>query len=102
MCRGWRDKPSRLSQFNINPDGGNRLKLMLDKDEYDSASEMVLSAIQSSVNGIYECSGAEELTKYYYAALGFHPKSTLIVAAKDGHLKDFPGYTQERISKLSR
>ena len=61
---------------------------------------MVLSAIQLSVNLIYECSGAEELTKYYHAALRSHPKNTLIAAAKTGYLKGFQGFTQERISKF--
>ncbi len=63
---------------------------------------MVLSAIQWSANAIYECSGAEELTKYYHTALGSHPKSTLIAAAKAGYLKGFPGFTQERIRKFIR
>ena len=49
---------------------------------------------------IYECSGAEELTKFYHAALDSHPKSTLIGAAKAGYLKGFPEFTQERISKF--
>ena len=82
LYRGWRDKPSRLWQFNINPDDGNRLTPLLDKSEYGPASGMVLSAIQWSVNLICECSGAEELTKYYHAALGSHHKSTLIAAAQ--------------------
>ena len=61
---------------------------------------MVLLAIQWSVNAIYECSRVEKLTKFYHAALGLHPKSTLIAAAKVRHLKGFPGLTQERISKF--
>ena len=69
LHRGWRDKPSRCWQFNINPDDGNRLTPLLDESEYDPASGMVLSAMQSSINSIYECSWAEELTKYYHAAL---------------------------------
>ena len=90
LYRGWRDKPSRLWCFNINPGGGNRLTPMLDKDEYDPASGMVLSAIKWNGNAIYECSGAEKLTKYYHAVLGSHPKSTMIAAAKAGYLKGFP------------
>ena len=50
LCRGWRDKCSRLWRFNINPDDGNRLTLMLNKDDYDPALGMVLLAIQWSVN----------------------------------------------------
>ena len=100
LYRGWRDRPSRLWRFNINPDHSNRLTPLLDEDEYDPASGMVLSAVQWSINAIYECSGAEELTKYYHASLGSHPKSTLIAAAKAGYLKGFPGFTQERISKF--
>ena len=46
LYRGWRDRPSRLWQFNINLDDGNRLTPALDENEYDPASEMVLSAIQ--------------------------------------------------------
>ena len=68
---------------------------MMDKDKYDPASGMVLSAINWNINAIYECSGAEELTKYYHAALGSHPKSSLITEAKAGYLKGFPGLTQE-------
>ena len=100
LYRGWRDKPSRCWRFNINPDDGNRLTPLLDESEHDPASGMVLSEILWSINLIYECSGAEELTKYYHAALGSHPKSTLIAAAKAGYLKGFPGFTQERISKF--
>ena len=60
---------------------------------------MFTTAIQWSVNAIYKCSGAKELTKFYHATLGSHPKSSLIAAAKAGYLKGFLGFTQERIHK---
>ena len=100
LYRGWRDKPLRCWQFNVNPGDGNRLTPLLDKSEHDPASGMVLPAIQWSVNSIYKCSGAKDLTKYYHTALESHPKSTLVAAVKAGYLKSFPGFTQERISKF--
>ena len=42
----------------------------------------------------------KELTKYYHAALGSHPKSTLIATAKARYLKSFPVFAQERIVKF--
>ena len=48
---------------------------------------MVLPAIQLAINVIYECSEAEEFTKFYHTALWSHPQSTLIAAAKVGYLK---------------
>ena len=71
-----------------------------EKELYNPASGMVLSTIEWSVNSIYECNNKEQLTKYYQASLGSHPKSTLIAAAKTGYLQGCPGFTVSAVSKV--
>ena len=63
LYKGWRDQPSRLWRFNITPDEGNRITPLLDEEECDVASGMVLSAISWSINSIYECENKEQLIK---------------------------------------
>ena len=53
-----------------------------------------------SANNIYECQNKQQLIKYYHAALGSHPKRTLVAAAKKGYLKGLPGLTTEAINKF--
>ena len=40
----------------------------------------------------------KQLTKYYHASLGSHPKRTLVAAIKRGYLKGFKGLTAERVN----
>ena len=52
------------------------------------------------VSSVYECNNKEQLTKYYHASFGSHPKSTLIAAAKKGFLRGCPGFDAAAISKF--
>ena len=61
---------------------------------------MVLSAIQWSVNSIYECQNKEQLIKYYHVSLSSHVKSTLQAAARAGYLQGCPGLNLDGINKF--
>ena len=115
LYRGWRDKASRLWRMLITSKGGNRITP--DPDPTDtspdglSASKGGTTDIPSLANGVvsnnefqvaavYECNNKEQLTKYYHASLGSHPKSTLITAAKRGFLRGCPSFTADAISKF--
>ena len=116
LYRGWRDRPSRLWKFNIDPNDCNRLMPMPDNEildtkagtimatmQYDVKAGMVLSAVHDSmaqsINALYECTNKEELIKYLHASLCSHPKTTLIAAARTGYLHGFPALTAEAIGK---
>ena len=81
--RGWRDKRTRLWRVPLTSKGGERLTPHTDPEEYDSSSGMVF---QAEVNSIYECENKEQLTKYYHASLGSHPKAILIEAENSNYL----------------
>ena len=66
---------------------------------HDSFANSMVTDIEYHVASIYECNNKEQLTKYYHASLGSHPKSTLIAAANKGYLRGCPGFTAKAISK---
>ena len=68
-------------------------------DEQALANRIVTD-IDYQVSSIYECDNKEQLTKYYHASFGSHPKTTLIAAAKKGFLRGCPGFTAAAISKF--
>ena len=103
IYRGWRDRPSRLWKFDIDPNDGKSILPLPDNDvlnskegmilstmQYDVKAGMVLSAVHEGVhmtiNAMYECENKRELIQYLHAALCSHPKSTLMAAAKAGYL----------------
>ena len=55
---------------------------------------------QAEANSIYECENKEQLTKYYHASLGSHPKATLIEAANSNYLRGCPGLDATAIRKF--
>ena len=46
LYRGWGDRPSRLWEFNIDPNDGNRLIHLPENDELDTKEGMVMSTMQ--------------------------------------------------------
>ena len=99
LYRGWRDIPTRLWRMHLNPDSGNRLTPLVDEEDIDSSSGMIMAAIQWSINSIYECENKEQLIKYYHSSLCSHPKATLMAAARTGYLQGCKGLTAEAIGK---
>ena len=95
LYRGWRDRPSRLWKFTIDPNDGKTLIPLPDNQELDTREGMVMSTMQfdtragmvlsivhesmtRSFNAIYECENKRELIQYLHAGLCSHPKTTLI------------------------
>ena len=66
--------------------------MILSTMQFDEASggvaplALVHESINATINALYECENKRELIKYYHAALGSHPKTTLMAAAKAGYL----------------
>ena len=85
IYKGWREPNSKLFKMSLVDDGTERVVPETDPLEYDGSSGLVLSAIQWSVNSIYECQNREHLIKYYHVSLGSHVKSTLQTAARAGY-----------------
>jgi hypothetical protein len=94
--RGWRDKQSRLWRVPLISEGGGPVTPHTPPEEYDPSSGMVFHA---EINSIYECENKEQLTKYYHASLGSHPKATLIEAANANYLRGCPGLDATAIRK---
>lgn len=59
----------------------------------------VEAKVNFSINSIYECKNTEQLTKYFNAGLGSHPKTMLVAAEIEGFIRGFLGLTAKRISK---
>ena len=99
IYKGWRDQKTRLFQMSLVDD--NTPNIVPDSDDVDfkRTDGMIMSAIQWSVNSIYECQNKEQLVKYFHASFGSHVKSTLSSAARAGYLQGCPGFTQESINK---
>ena len=95
--RGWRDKATRLWRVPLTSEGGDRITPPTAPSEYDPSSGIVFHA---KINSIYECENKEQLTKYYHASLGSHPKSTLIEAANSNYLRGCPGLDTTAIRKF--
>ena len=95
--RGWRDKATRLWRVPLTSEGGDRITPPTAPSEYDPSSGIVFHA---KINSIYECENKEQLTKYYHASLGSHPKSTLIEAANSNYLRGCPGLDATAIRKF--
>ena len=99
LYRGWRDIPTNLWRMPLNPDGGNRITPLEDKEDLANTNGMAMAMIQWSINSIYECENKEQLIKYYHSSLCSHPKSTLMAAARAGYLQGCKGLTAEAIGK---
>ena len=69
--RGWRDRTTRLWRVPLTSEGANRVTPETPPSEYDPTNGMVFNM---EVNSIYEYQNKEQLTQYYHAALGSHPK----------------------------
>ena len=69
-------------------------------EEQNALANGTVANINYQVASIYECDNKEQLTKYYHASLGSHPKTTLIAAAKSGFLRGCPGFNAKAISKF--
>ena len=80
LYRGWRDRPTRLWKFNIDPNDGNRLMslpknnmlnpkegLILSTMQYDAKAVLVLAALHenmtTSLNTLYACENKGEVIK---------------------------------------
>lgn len=85
--------------MSLVDDGTERIVPETDPSEHDGSNGLVMSAIQWSVNSIYECQNREQLTKYYHSSLGSHVKSTLQSAARAGYLQGCPGFDLDAINK---
>ena len=99
IYKGWRGCGSRLFRMILENEGGNRLTLPPDPDEYDASSGTIYQTMNWSVNNIYECENKDQLIKYYHASLCSYPKRTLAAAAKAGYLKGFPGIDATTINR---
>ena len=86
IYKGWREQKSKLHQTSLVDDGTEHVVPETGSSEYDRSNGLVMSAIQWSVNSIYECQNREQLIKYYHASLGLHVKLTLQAAARAGRL----------------
>ena len=94
--RGWRDQKTRLWRISITSEGGERITPSTPKEEWDPTSGIVF---QATANAVHECTGKEQVARYFHASLGSHPKSTLVAAAKAGYLRGCPGFDAATISK---
>jgi len=99
IYKGWQEQTSNLFQMSLVDDGTQRVVPETDPSEHDGSNGLVMSAIQWSVNSIYECQNREQLIKYYHASLGSHVKSTLQAAARAGYLQGCPGLDLDGINK---
>ena len=99
IYRGWREQGSNLFQMSLTDDGTDHIVPDTDPSEYDGSNGLIMSAVQWSVNSIYECNSKEQLVKYYHASLGSHIKSTFQFAAKAGYLQGCPGLNLDGINK---
>ena len=99
IYKGWRDDKTNLFQMSLLDDGTERIIPETDPSEYDGSNGLIMSAIQWSVNSIYECQNREQLTKYFHSSLGSHVKSTLQSAARAGYLQGCPGFDLDAINK---
>jgi hypothetical protein len=95
--RGWRDKTTRLWRVPLCSEGGERITPHTSPEEYDPTSGIVF---QAEINSIYECENKEQITKYFHASLGSHPKATLIEAANSNYLRGCPGLDATAIRKF--
>ena len=100
IYQGWRDPRTKLFQMSLTDDGTPNIIPESDDINFDHTNGMIMSAMEWSVNSIYECQNKEQLMKYYHASLGSHPKSTLSNAASAGYLQGCPGLTQQAINKF--
>ena len=55
IYKGWREPNSKLFKMSLVDNGTERVVPETDPSEYNGSSGLVLSAIQWSVNSIYEC-----------------------------------------------
>ena len=69
-------------------------------DEQNALANGIVTNINYQVASIYKCDNKEQLTKYYHASLGSHPKTTLIAAAKKDFLRGYHGFTAAAICKF--
>ena len=97
ISRGWRDRFNRLWRIPITSEGEGRIIPPTDPKEVDPRDSIIFTA---EVNAIYECQNLDQLTQYFHASLGSHPKSTLIAAADAGYLQGCPGLTAAAIRKF--
>ena len=86
--------------MSLVDDGINRIVPETDPAEHDGSDGIIMSAIQWSVNSIYECENKEQLVNYFHSSLGSHVKSTFVAAARAGYLQGCPGLTAEAINKF--
>ena len=101
LYKGWRNTINRLWRVSLAPNATNIITPPVDPKEYEVSNDMVLGVdaqIKWSVNSFYECANTKQLTKYYHARLGSHPKRTPVAAIKRGYLKRFKGLTAERVN----
>ena len=86
--------------MSLTSKGGNEITPNTEPEEYNASAGMVMAMIQYHIHSIYECDNKEQLTKYYHASLGSHPKTTLIEAAKCGDLRGCTGFDAKAIHKF--
>ena len=55
IYKGWRDNQTKLFQMSLVDDGIEHIVPETDPSEYDGSNGLIMSAIQWSVNSIYEC-----------------------------------------------
>ena len=84
-------------RISLTSEGGDRLTPDTTPQECNDGDDIIVDA---SMNAIYECENKQQLIKYFHAALGSHPKATLIGAAKANYLRGCPGLNPEAISKF--
>ena len=80
--------------------GGNRITPDTEEEDLQTADGMTMATIRYHVHSVYKCNNKEQLIKYYHSRIGFHPKTTLISAAKSGYLRGLPGFNAKAISKF--
>ena len=86
--------------MSLTDDGTPNIVPEPDDVDFERTDGMIMSAMEWSINSIYECQNKEQLIKYYHASLGSHPKSTLSNAASAGYLQGCPGLSHQAINKF--
>ena len=91
IYRGWRDKPSRLWKFDIDPNDGKSILPLPDNDildteegiilstmQYDVKADMVLSEVHEGVNmtinAMYECENKKRVYSIFACSVVFTSK----------------------------
>ena len=82
LYQRWRDSALRLWRMALTSKGGNHITPDTEEEDLQTADGMTMATIRYHFHSVYKCNNKEQLIKYYHSRIGFHPKTTLISAAK--------------------